>query len=129
MDTSETYVKMCEKATEIQNLRSHRFEMGDYIDIGDIPQTVAIAEDDEIRDSISIWLPRQDQLQEMMGGLKSGFIDWINWLGNIYGYNYGDKPNGHLRIFTTWEQLWLAFVMHELYSKVWNDEDWIQEAK
>jgi len=64
----------------------------------------------------------------MVGGWpKSGFIDWQNWLGNIYGFNYDGKPNGHLHIFNTGEQLWLAFVMKEKYDKVWNGDDWTKE--
>jgi len=29
--------------------------------------------------------------------------------------------------FGSWEQLWLAYVMHELYDKVWDDkkEEWL----
>ena len=29
--------------------------------------------------------------------------------------------------FNSMEQLWLAFVMHELYSKTWNGKDWVVE--
>jgi len=30
-------------------------------------------------------------------------------------------------IFTSIEQLWLAFVMHEKYQKIWNNEKWIKD--
>ncbi len=66
----------------------------------------------------------QDRLQEMVGGLEKGFIDFPEWLANVYGLNYGNKPNGHLDIFKTWEQLWLSFVMFELHQKKWDGEKW-----
>ncbi len=70
-----------------------------------------------------IWLPRQDQLQEMYykdDGRHS--IDIINTFqvelfGNL---RYYDK-------FNSMEQLWLAFVMKEKYNKIWNGEDWEKE--
>ena len=67
----------------------------------------------------------QDQLQKMVGGLEKGFIDFPEWLEHTYGPHYRDKPNGHLHIFTSWEQLWLAFVMKEKYSKKWEGEKWM----
>ena len=27
-------------------------------------------------------------------------------------------------VFGTWEQLWLAFVMHEKHNKHWNGNEW-----
>lgn len=69
----------------------------------------------------------RDQLEETE--LCKGFIDWPGWLRNVYGFNYGNRPNGHLHIFTTWEQLWLAFTMKERFNKVWNGEDWEGEKK
>ena len=123
MDTSEQFTKMCD-TPEIQGQKPR---------MGLVPPT---NEDTFIslfacywagdfdwieQRSRYIWLPRQDQLQEMVGGgLENGFIDWQAWLENIYGLNYGDKPNGHLHIFKTWEQLWLAFVMKEKYGKTWH---------
>ena len=63
----------------------------------------------------------QDQLQEMMeneiGRIGMPFF-WLTMLRDFceeIGYP-----------FTSMEQLWLAFVMKELYQKKWTGEDWIQ---
>ncbi len=69
------------------------------------------------------WLPRQDQLQEMVGEplwqLNFRFIDWLR-----------DKPyDGHINHshldFKSMEQLWLAFYMSEKHSRVWEDK-WVK---
>ncbi len=128
MDISKTYIKMCEQAVEIQALASYPYA---EVKIGDdwvwrFESTTDLDRQWQQGQNRKVWLPRQDQLQEMVGGLECGFIDWENWLGNIYGYNYGNKPNGHLHIFDTYEQLWLAFVIKEKFGKVWNGEDWFK---
>ena len=92
----------------------------------------------------AIWLPRQDQLQEMVSSfyqkelgileicelwdkdpaehrqIKQAFLDFAHWLGE----QYLDEPFTCVptNCFETGEQLWLAFVMSELYSKHWNGE-------
>jgi hypothetical protein len=77
------------------------------------------------------WLPRQDQLQKMMGGYKKN-TERLHWyfyhlLGNEGGahdnvlwvsWNYYDQ-------FQSMEQLWLAFVMKEKFGKVWNNKEWV----
>lgn len=57
-------------------------------------------------------LPRQDQLQGMLighGHQNSGILFILSRFADEYGYN--DVPM---------EQLWLAFVMHELHNEVWD---------
>lgn len=65
------------------------------------------------------WLPRQDQLQEM--------IDWNQWqLTARYSefvHNQAGQENPE-SYFTSMEQLWLAFVMKEKYDKVWDGDNW-----
>ena len=69
-----------------------------------------------------IWLPRQDQLQDMV---KSEYecdydmnLDFTEFTTNLYT---------HEQIGASMEQLWLAFVMHEKYNKKWDGEDWVKE--
>jgi hypothetical protein len=63
------------------------------------------------------WLPRQDQLQEMIGSewryIFSGFMWW-----------YADADTRRLEMIGSIEQLWLAFMMKEKFNKVWNGEEW-----
>jgi hypothetical protein len=130
MDTSETYIKMCEKAEEIQeqnpcnasdgNGKPLSFEKGNwYSHHGH----VYVAKYDYLIAG-SIWLPRQDQLQDMYG-------DYHKCLGALYWWTECHKMSGKYDYwgydsdtFETMEQLWLAFVMKEKYNKVWNGDEW-----
>ena len=75
--------------------------------------------------STSIWLPRQDQLQDMIRNhhdctrhnVRSAFYYWYKRDIN--------KSGGVLETWTD-ERLWLAFVMHEKYGKKWDGNDWVE---
>jgi hypothetical protein len=59
-----------------------------------------------------IWLPHQDQLQEMIGDFNTCLeLLFRRKLQNIY--------------FTSMEQVWMALVMNEKYNKVWGAEGWV----
>jgi len=109
MDKSKTYIKMCEKAKEIQQLApSPTYEDKEFWHIDD--------------DGDNTWLPRQDQLQEMVKRGNAKFHPYnLLWRLMRFAHNSFDC--------TTMEQLWLAFVMKEKYNKTWNGEDWIQRNK
>ena len=146
MDTSETYVKMCEKAKELQD--SWKPDCGDYAIISQRDNRVVIITchlnidikgadrfvDVVFPESYGInvdykkvqnmtWLPRQDQLQEMVKSdihphwqlnnfVDAGLSDYIQEMGE------------YTKQFSSMEQLWLALVMREKYSKIWNGEVW-----
>ena len=176
MDTIETFILMCEKAEEIQALRTiainyggswpkkwdvegrsistspedieDNFQDGDVIVLdGEVyvigttiyhPQRwcypdktghyelplVGYDEGDGINYTLLVWLPRQDQLQEMIEKPEDFIGNWpviltekmLEWQKEEhYGiYHWGES----------FEQLWLAFVMKEKYNKVWDGEKW-----
>jgi len=64
-----------------------------------------------------IWLPRQDQLQEMVEGTI------YEKLGKLYR----EIVAMDFYPCDSAEQLWLAFVMREKYGKVWDGEKWVNE--
>lgn len=70
-----------------------------------------------------IWLPSQKQLQEMISYEHSWADVFVNKFAEFVTKEYSGKTFGDYSM----EQLWLAFVMKEIYSKVWNGEDWIKE--
>ena len=162
MDTSKEYIKMCERAEEIQNLWNPT--IGDFIVVDyrettgfdrEIEETIW-GDDDEtwiricnltqksIKDFIhisdetgththtlsdlvrkqNIWLSRQDQLQEILGG---------DIFANCWNIAYYVSPfintelTDYYRSFKTMEQLWLAFVMHECFKKTWLNGDWVKD--
>ena len=133
MDTSEQYVKMCD-CEEIQRLRKTLGDWGDgdiyaeWLKNGDFLMDIFTyiwvneywvggSEKKFLNDSI--WLPRQDQLQAMMG--EEYAINLLYEFHHFYNAKYDDYPDQ----FTSMEQLWLAFVMKRNYNKIWDGQDWI----
>jgi len=167
MDTTPEYIKMCEMAKEIQNLRKDisdkkfvttLYETGDwfcYTDPYSITirmtggnqnptelvkgiyvvgsssiQSSSIPDRKEKLEFINgykevkniIWLPRQDQLQEIVSPsfLKEDkFMIIDKFLSFI---DYADRE-------WSFEQLWLAFVMKEKFNKIWDGEEWKETDK
>ena len=150
MDISEQYIKMCEKAEEIQKpaegwtggthisgniyfyvgstyAKQRGIPDGYYYFLdetfeGEVCDNCGHKEDDRHRTVKSIWLPRQDQLQEMLELWRycSNEVSSLAWgVWNFYTHaddNY--YPD-------SMEQLWLAFIMAEKFSKRWSGEEWL----
>jgi hypothetical protein len=128
MDTSKEYIEMCKKAQEIQNYRqtmglpskSFISYKGDWFcHVGGV---ILVANQD-IYQKPGTWLPRQDQLQELLIGEDSSYsnrrddmmMDFYDFWGKIRGnedFDYCDK----------YERFWLAFVMEKEYNKHWDNE-------
>ena len=137
---TENYIKMCEQAEEIQKLMPHIltsthlkgnifictdkynanyfWRMETLIDTGD-----------EVGSSIygptkNIWLPTQEQLQAMVK--DRSFHIWGNFNSLFMTANTGNRDTHRV----CWgeakslNELWLAFVMHEKYNKIWTGEKW-----
>lgn len=141
MDTTEVYVKMCEKAEEIQRSWNHTggdvffIKEGEFI-FGEPAEGGWVANEGDVVYSSSyefpengestnkyyhdlyIWLPRQDQLQEMCWTLTD--TKWTPFFALTVARDFANEHP-----FQTMEQLWLAFVMKEKYGKVWSGEEWI----
>lgn len=119
MDTSENYIKMSD-CPEIQD--GWKPNSGDYFTKRS-RKTVELYhcghegwpfEDTYIR--FYVFLPRQDQIQEMIGNypilyfLRMLYLKFDPWF----------KPN-------SFEQLWLAFYMWEKHGKIWKDNKWVKK--
>ncbi len=134
MDKTETYIKMCEKAEEIEELRkgSNSVLSGDVINLRG-GHTVVFGSDSNmfywnIAKPVFIWLPRQDQLQAMVYTKESEeryACSKPRWLSIQLNLFWDFCPPNYANLFTSMEQLWLAFVMKEKYNKAWNGEEWI----
>ena len=127
MDTTPEYIKQCKGA----------FSSIGFIDAGEL--TNLFFDDDSYWHGFSPdgrndkplgQLYRQDQLQEiwrreyLKRPSKYGwFGEFCNFIGDVYS-DY-DLMNAD-EVFESMEQLWLAFVMKELYGKVWNGEEWVR---
>lgn len=150
MDITPEYIKMCRLATEIQEPRSSGevpLEHGDYLFL-DGQVVLYLAEGEELafqyenRDRLVImegwndensherkidhpvvWIPRQDQLQELINkeyvepsAMINDLLRWVHqedmYLEEIF---HGSE---------SMEQLWLTFLMHQNYAKVWHGGEW-----
>jgi hypothetical protein len=102
VDTSTEYVKMCD-CPEIQGQHpwpDHKLP------------TIHI--NNNLIVTHKIWLPYQDQLQEMVGG---------SWVGQLTELWHGTTTD-YWAQFKSWEQAWLAFVMRDKYNKHWTGRAW-----
>jgi len=150
MDTSETYIKMCD-CSEIQELweprNMDRFAepAREYDEFPYYTYTISstghfrrllyylISEVDgpfsyELYSIVTferspsyIWLPRQDDLQEMFKGVH-GLYDEPYIATNDF-YNFIRSFVYPIKMFKTMEQLWLAYYMYEKYKKTWSFKD------
>lgn len=142
MDISEKYIKMCEKAEEIQNF-TDMLHLGDFVWRGEAYlYKCCVCDKVPCFKEKKVWMPRQDQLQEMITEeivaryIKLTSIStsmfynqfkaldlWIDKLSSEKNY-YADKL-----IEFSGEQLWLAFVMNEKYNKIWDGNDWMKKCE
>jgi len=120
MDTTETYIKMCD-CSEIQGQWTappydHDFcynNKDNYVTYG---RNISADTVDDYT-----WLPRQDQIQEMLWG--KNFKNPI-YLSKLF-QEFHDK---WLWLdFDTFEQLWLAFYMYEKHGKIWGGKKWLKQ--
>lgn len=138
MDTSQQFIKMCSKAQEIQEpqepLKFSKYSYywlpqqslsPEYLNDGRFKMNCLTIEPSywlNEMDAKIVWLPRQDQLQEMI------YKDIGT--SEIMIVNYTDNFSLRLELddafyATTLEQCWLLFIMKEKFNKTWNGEDWI----
>lgn len=142
MDTSPEYIKMCEKAVELQDdWRLGKFDNGDFIYdkrsekvLGDekyqkkyqaLKIIKKVANNGNYQTGYNrfyyIWLPRQDQLQEIMPNKPEDCFEIVERLNIFIKFDKGSRllqsPPKSM------EQLWLMFLMSG-YGKFWNGEEW-----
>lgn len=136
MDKSQVYINMCKAAPEIQALaptaQTQIHLWGNIYSYSTKDDTAFFwrmntYKDDILDYTIAVWLPRQDQLQDMVinnprTGLLNMSFFFADFFYDVSTDNNGD-PLDSLK-FTSMEQLWLAFVMQEKYNKSWEEGDW-----
>jgi hypothetical protein len=140
MDLSEEYIWMCIMAKEVQELWKPK--VGDHAKHGNhVVGTYVMQYADWKEGKADIeglmWLPRQDQLQEMISNFYHeqeqykdmsqpeifGFWNFESWMEK----KYTKEPGlGHFptETFNTLEQCLLGCVMQLKYNKKWNGQDW-----
>ncbi|KKK86090.1 hypothetical protein LCGC14_2766710 [marine sediment metagenome] len=116
MDTSEQYIKMCD-CDEIQEPERWLLFRPKKLDC------LVWSGADVFFDGKEklVWLPRQDQLQEMieLWHYCSNEVSSLAWgVWNFYTHSDDNYFPDSM------EQLWLAFVMKEKFNKTWDGDKW-----
>jgi len=116
MDISKEYIKMCEEAKEIQE------QLGAINFDGRQNRGLVVGNGcffygkDDVNGTI-IWLPRQDQLQEIYDK------DFGTCLERIWDYKESCE-NYYYENLISMEQVWLHIVMKEKFHKIWDGKKW-----
>lgn len=124
MDTSETYIKMCD-CEEIQD--EWQFKDGDFcVDLEIHGQNLYVLSKDwrpDFSESGFTWLPRQDQIQEVMNwGYVKFYEQMYHFVGKLV--SHGKYYQALIGSGMTCEKATLAFYMHEKHGKVWDGKNW-----
>lgn len=126
MDTTKQNIKMCEKASEIQTQIDHPsfkdWRFGTQFFQNNI-FNFRLRNPHDKGSCYTVWLPRQDQLQGMVG---KEYHYKTHIIADLYRFWSGKNNKGIF--YLSMEQLWLAFVMKEKYNKVWNGMEWEDES-
>ena len=126
MDTSETYIAMCD-CEEIQDGRT-TFVPG----ISRSGDNVFAEVDPMSSNGHHVWLPRQDQIQEMILDATPDFDTSIRHETLVCNFAYfcgarNEDAEGRSNVSIrkkSLEVLWLAFYMYLIHKKCWGGEGW-----
>ena len=141
MDTSDEYIKMC-ICPEVQKQWKLPHDDQDYIyhyrtgfrlngnQVRPNDRDAGWVADEKVgfMNGQLIWLPRQDQIQEMYGWIETS-IPSIT-LALRFTEFCDTEGDGNVDIRKgSMEQLWLAFYMYEEHKKEWDGEKWKKSGK
>src|SRR4030067_1227944 len=134
MDLTAEYIMMCKKLIGILpwNVEAGDFALNEGVwrdgiiivnKIDDMPCPPGYYQAPEDYWASTFWLPRQDQLQEMIKDnyeFRNGKSWQMNLIKPFCDFTY------QFRTFEaySYEQLWLMFVMVLKFDKTWNGKDW-----
>jgi hypothetical protein len=127
MDKSSNYIKMCESAKVIQ--KQWKPDFGDFFvsmssGLTSPCQSVASGLEKKVsylKTIKAVWLPRQDQLQEMV--IEKYATPWD--LAIAFSNVLMADNTSYFDTFDSMEKLWLAFIMLKKHKKKWKDGEWV----
>ena len=134
MDTSEKYIKKCESAEDIQ--RKWVFKSGDFVFDPDFEEVQVLLWYPTKDYSEYVWLPRQDQLQELcinfyMQNLSisryEAFCRFLEWYAGCLKATSDNGLNVGKNEIDSGEELLLEYTMNMLHWKKWNGENWVRK--
>lgn len=88
----------------------------------DVPIIKLYGEPKRVEARLLIWLPRQDQLQEMVDQGDDNPYYTADLFFRWYQHHCGEEES----VFASWEQFWLSIAMETEFNKSWNwkYKDW-----
>ena len=127
MDKSSHYIKMCESAKVMQ--KQWKPDLGDFfVSMSSGRTSPCLTLVSELEKKVSylkiikaVWLPRQDQLQEMVIGKYATPWDLAIAFSNALMADHAS----YFDAFDSMEKLWLAFIMLDKSEKKWKDREWV----
>jgi hypothetical protein len=132
MDTSEKYIRMCSLAKEIQ--RKWVFQSGDFVyDPAFEKVEVLLCPGNSSTDYV--WLPRQDQLQEIcieffMHNLRmpkfEAFLRFLEWYSGRLRYTFEHGLKNGNDFIGSGEELLLNRAMIMMHWKNWDGKNWVK---
>lgn len=122
---TELFIKQCEQAEEIQKL--WKTENGDWV-YWKVTKSIKIITDHFFTESFKdfIWLPTQEQLQEILKDVSFHIWGDFDHLYITSAVDYHRRNAYQINDVNSMNELWLAFVMHECYNKVWLKGRWVK---
>ena len=154
MDTSETYIRMCEKATEIQALMPTDAEHETWylspkynLDFNEQDTTSASDakkpefEKGKVYTFADYYAFGRDYWNDGTETIELNQFIWLprqGQLQKLFGdydkvrfevLNFTKWFEGEMRAFSSMEQAWLAYYIHKVHNKIWNGEDWIKQGR
>ena len=164
MDTSDKYIDMCEKSVDIQKLWvscEGDYVFVEYPEdyAGNDGIKVVFEDHGHNKDGLFfdydneqyypdaeplispyckkkiIWLPRQDQLQEILDDKNPHrfLLQFIKFSKPAMGKTIEThvelglmkQKTSYIYKLSSMEKLWLTFVMKEKFNKTWNNDNWV----
>ena len=132
MDISEKYIRMCSLAKEIQ--RKWVFQSGDFVYNPSLEEVEVLLYPGN--NSINyVWLPRQDQLQEVciaffMKNLRisklEAFLRFLEWYSGRLRYTFEHGLKNGNGFIDSGEELLLNRAMIMMHWKKWDGENWVK---
>ena len=141
MDKSELYIRMCNKAKEIQKtIRCNDDnEQDEYFYCLSCKDRLGVEVGPHYNyywcncNAQCVWLPRQDQLQEMVEEIKDKNHLIFRFYKFLMRSKYEKQSSQSTYVVLiniiegcSMEIMWLCFVMKEKYNRSWNGKDWIK---
>ena len=141
MDKSKVYIRMCAAAREVQ--AQWRQQYGDFFadDSGRVQCWIpAHRQSERVKQGFGVrcigdvvhlkryvWLPRMDQLMELAQEAGRHFESITAEFHTWCKIPYPNSTSTPGKLFAgNVERVWLVFLMHKNYGKVWQGSEWVR---